>query len=105
METKNFFDLKQTKTTAGGVIRAFRKNFKLTQQELSQITGIAETNISAIENDKIEIGIKRAALLAAAFGIDPSLILFPNGFEAAFNKDIKKVREASAKFFSKKRAV
>jgi len=100
--TKNFFDLKQVRTTSGGVIRAFRKNFKITQTELAQVTGIAETNLSAIENNRIEIGVKRAVLIAAAFGIDPSLILFPNGYESAFKKDIKAVQKASAKLIKKK---
>jgi hypothetical protein len=33
---------------------------------LAAVTGIAETNLSAIENDKVEIGVKRAVLIAAA---------------------------------------
>jgi len=101
--SRNFFDLKQTKTTPGGVIKSFRKNFQITQQELVQVTGIAETNISSIENDKIEIGIKRAVLIAAAFGIDPASILFPNGFEASYGKDVKAVRLASEKMMAKKK--
>lgn len=102
---KNFFDLKQVKTTSGEVVRAFRKNFQLTQQELAEITGLTDTNISAIENDRIDIGIKRSVLIAAAFGIDPSLILFPNGFESSFSKDVKTVRQASAKALAKKKAI
>ncbi|MEK6772933.1 MAG: helix-turn-helix transcriptional regulator [Bdellovibrionota bacterium] len=66
MSTRNFFDLKFPKTTPGKVIRAFRKNFNITQQELAEVTGIAETNLSAIENDKVEIGVKRAVQVASA---------------------------------------
>lgn len=104
MKAKNFFDLKQVKTTPGGVIKAFRKNFQLTQHELAEMTGLTHTNISALENNRIEIGIKRAVLIAAAFGIDPSLILFPNGFEASYGKDVKAVRQASAKVLARKTA-
>ena len=98
-----FFDLNQIKTTPGGVIKAFRKNFQITQQELAEVTGIAEANLSVIENDKIEIGVKRAVLIAAALGIDPSLILFPSGFEGSYSKDVKAVQQASEKMMAKKR--
>ena len=102
--TRNFFDLKQIKSTPGGVIKAFRKNFQFTQHELAEVTGIAEANLSAIENDRVEIGVKRAVLIAAAFGIDPALILFPNGYEASYNKDIKTVQKASEKMMARKKA-
>jgi transcriptional regulator with XRE-family HTH domain len=101
--TRNIFDLKFPKTTPGKVIKAFRKNFNITQQELSKVTGIAETNLSAIENDRVEIGVKRAVLIAAALGISPSSLLFPNGYQTAYEKDVKVVQAASAKLMSKKR--
>ena len=104
MAKKNFFDLKQVQTTSGGVIKAFRKNFHITQTELAEITGIAETNISAIENNKIDIGVKRAVFIAAALGIDPSLILFPNGYEDSYGKDLKMIQQASVRLLSKKQA-
>lgn len=100
---RNFFDLKLPKTTAGGIIKAFRKNFKITQEDLTKITGIAETNLSAIENDKIEIGVKRAVLLATALGIDPSQLLFPNGVEDAYSKEIRHVKQVAAKLMAKKK--
>ncbi len=103
MATRNFFDLKFPKTTPGKVIRAVRKNFNITQQELAEVTGIAETNLSAIENDKIEIGVKRAVLIAAALGIGPSGLLFPNGYETVYQKDVKAVQVASAKMMAKKK--
>ena len=103
MAIRNFFDLKHEQATPGGIIRAFRKNFQITQEELAKVTGIAEANISAIENDKIELGVKRAVLMAAAFGIDPAQILFPNGYEASYGKDVKAVQQASAKLMAKKK--
>ncbi len=103
MATRNILDLKFPKTTPGRVIKAFRTNFKITQQELAEVTGIAETNLSAIENDKVEIGVKRAVLIAAALGISPSSLLFPNGYETAYEKDVKAVQSASAKMMAKKK--
>jgi transcriptional regulator with XRE-family HTH domain len=67
------------KSSTGSIVKSFRKKFGLTQKELGKITGLSETHISAIEHDKIEIGKKRAEMLAAVFGIHPSTLLFPNG--------------------------
>ena len=78
---KDFFSLAQVKSTPGSIVRAFRKNFDLTLKDLEKITGIDETNLSAMEHDKREIGLKSAILLSAAFGIDPDQILFPDGYE------------------------
>lgn len=104
MANRNFSDLKLSKATPGKVLKAFRTNFDITQHELAQVTGIAETNLSAIENDRVEIGVKRAVLIAAALGISPSALLFPDGYEASYGKDIKTVRAAAAKMMAKKRA-
>ena len=103
MAKQNFFDLKLTKATPGKVIKAFRINFNITQQELAEVTGIAETNLSAIENDKVEIGVKRAVLIATALGISPSGLLFPNGYESSYGKDIKVVQAAATKMMAKKK--
>lgn len=103
MKTRNFFDLKLKKSTSGEVIKAFRKNFQITQGELAEITGIAETNLSAIENDKVELGVKRAVLIATALGLNPSQLLFPNGVEASYSKEVHRVQQVSAKIMAKKR--
>ena len=66
-------------STSGSIVRAFRKKFEFTQKQLADLTGIKENNISAIEHDKLEIGVKTAIKLAAVFGISPARILFPNG--------------------------
>ena len=100
---RNFFDLKLKKTTAGEIIKAFRKNFKITQGELAKVTGIAETNLSAIENGKLEMGVKRAVLIATALGISPSQLLFPNGVEDTYGKEVHRVQQASQKLMSRKK--
>lgn len=65
--------------STGRVVRAFRKKFGFTQKQLSSLTGILENNISSIENDRLEVGVRTAVKLAAVFGISPARILFPNG--------------------------
>src|SRR5688500_9355389 len=101
-KTKDFFELtKNRKPTTGQVIRSFRTNFNFTPKEMGVLTGIAETNLSAIENDRVEIGPRRAARIAAVFGIDPSVLLFPSGLE---DPELKDIAKASARLIERKRA-
>ena len=72
----NFFN---HPTTAGKMIKAFRHNFNITQKEMAAVIGINESNMSAIENDRREIGVDLASRIGAFLGIHPALLLFPNG--------------------------
>ena len=90
-------------STSGSVIRAHRRNWKITLKELSEMTGIAESNLSLIENDKVEIGTRRASLIGAALGIDPAFILFPDGAEGALKKEVERVRKKASRLMTQKR--
>ena len=59
------------------VIRMLREAKGWTQNELAKRSGISMTNISLLENKKIEIGKKRSEQLAKAFDIHPAIIMFP----------------------------
>lgn len=59
------------------VIRMLRELKGWTQEELSSRSGITATNISLLENGKIQIGKKRTEQLARAFKIHPAIIMFP----------------------------
>lgn len=48
-----------------------------TQQELARRSGINASNISLLENGRVEIGKKRAVQLAKAFEVHPAIIMFP----------------------------
>ncbi|MBN1687960.1 MAG: helix-turn-helix transcriptional regulator [Candidatus Omnitrophica bacterium] len=63
--------------TTGEVIRMLRELKGWTQEELANRSGITATNISSLENGRVEIGKKRAEQLAAAFKIHPAIIMFP----------------------------
>ncbi len=102
---KNFFDLAQVKATPGRIVRAFRTNFGLTLKELEQITGVSYTNLSAIEHDRIDVGVRRAVLLAAALGIEPHQILFPQGYVRPEHRDVERVRIRAKRLLEKKRHV
>lgn len=48
-----------------------------TQQELARRSGINASNISLLENERVEIGKRRAEQLAKAFDVHPAIIMFP----------------------------
>jgi transcriptional regulator with XRE-family HTH domain len=74
------------KLTTGEVIRMLRELKGWTQAELAKRSGISSTNLSLLENDKVEIGKKRVERIAKAFSIHPAIIMFPE-YEA---KEIQK---------------
>jgi len=61
----------------GEVIRMFRELKGWTQAELAKYSGISITNISLLENEKVEIGKRCAVQLAKAFNVHPAIIMFP----------------------------
>ena len=63
--------------STGEVIRMLRELKEWTQEELARRSGISPTNLSALENDRIDIGKRRAEQLARAFNIHPAIIMFP----------------------------
>jgi len=74
------------KVTSGEVIRMLRDLKGWTQVKLAKHSGINATNISLLENDRVEIGKRRAEQLAKAFDVHPAIIMFPE-YEA---KEIQK---------------
>jgi transcriptional regulator with XRE-family HTH domain len=50
---------------------------ELSQNELSRMTGIPQSTISAIENDRVQLGVERAKVLARALSCHPAVLVFP----------------------------
>jgi transcriptional regulator with XRE-family HTH domain len=50
---------------------------ELSQNQLSQLTGMPQATISAIENGRFQLGVGRAKVLARALKVHPGVILFP----------------------------
>lgn len=93
---KDMLSIKFPKSEPGDIVRAFRKMAGLTQADLAEVTGIAESHISGIESGRVKIGIERALAFAAAFGVDPDRILFPNGIDHVFAAPkLQKIRKAA----------
>jgi len=65
------------KASTGEVIRMLRELKQWSQAELAKRSGVNATNLSLLENDKVEIGKKRAEQLARAFDVHPAIIMFP----------------------------
>ncbi len=63
--------------SAGESVRILRELQELTQSQLSAATGIAQATISAIENDRVNLGVERAKVLARALKCHPAVLVFP----------------------------
>ena len=66
-----------TSLSTGEVIPMLRELKSWTQEELARRCGISATNISLLENEKVDIGKKRTEQLAKAFEVHPAIIMFP----------------------------
>jgi transcriptional regulator with XRE-family HTH domain len=59
-------------------LKMLRELQNLTQEELAKISGITQSNISAIENGSRQLGRERAIILAKALHVHPAVLLFPD---------------------------
>jgi len=63
--------------SVGESVRIIRELQELSQNELSERTGIPQSTISAIENDRVNLGVERAKVLARALKCHPAVLVFP----------------------------
>ncbi|MCP4674020.1 MAG: helix-turn-helix transcriptional regulator [Deltaproteobacteria bacterium] len=68
---------KRIDVSVGESVKIIRELQELSQNELSRMTGIPQSTISAIENDRVNLGIERAKVLARALKCHPSVLVFP----------------------------
>ena len=61
----------------GESVRILRELQELSQNDLAELCGIPQSTISAIENDRVRLGVERAKTLARALRCHPSVLLFP----------------------------
>ena len=64
--------------TPGEMLRAVRELQELTQTQLAAMTGMAQSNLSALETGAREMGRERALVLAKALRVHPAILLFPD---------------------------
>ncbi len=65
------------KVSIGESVRIMREFQGLSQNELSTLTGIPQSTLSAIEHDKVNLGVERAKVLARALQVHPAVLVFP----------------------------
>ena len=63
--------------SVGESVRIIRELQSLSQNELADLTGIPQSTISAIENDRVQLGVERAKVFARALQCHPAVLVFP----------------------------
>ncbi len=61
----------------GGSVRILREMQELSQNQLAELAGIPQSTISAIERDRVKLGVERAKTLARALKCYPAVLVFP----------------------------
>lgn len=72
---------KRIEVSVGESVRIVRELQALSQNQLARLTGIPQATISAIENDRVSLGVERAKVLAKALKCHPAVLVFP-GWDA-----------------------
>ncbi len=76
---KNFIKAKMhCSLTPGEALKMLRELQDLSQSDLSKLTGISQSNISALQNNSRQLGRDRALVLAKALHVHPAVLLFPD---------------------------
>ena len=63
--------------SVGESVKILRELQELSQNELAKISRIPQSTISAIENDRVQLGVERAKVLARALRCHPAVLVFP----------------------------
>jgi len=68
---------KRVDVSIGESVRILRELQEYSQNGLSELTGIPQSTISAIERDRVRLGVERAKVLARALRCHPAVLVFP----------------------------
>ena len=68
---------KNIEVSVGESVRIIREFQELSQNRLAELSGIPQSTISAIENDRVNLGVERAKTLARALRCHPAVLVFP----------------------------
>ncbi|ALO44933.1 helix-turn-helix transcriptional regulator [Pseudohongiella spirulinae] len=69
--------IKRMDVSPGDSVRILRELQEMSQNDLAAATGIPQSTISAIENDRVRLGVERAKVLARALRCHPAVLVFP----------------------------
>lgn len=62
--------------SVGESVRIVREFQELSQNNLAKLTGIPQSTLSAIENNRIRLGVERSKVLARALHCHPAVVFF-----------------------------
>ncbi len=68
---------KTVDVSVGESVRIVRDLQGLSQNQLAELSGIPQSTISAIENNRVSLGVERAKSLARALKCHPAVLVFP----------------------------
>lgn len=68
---------KNIDVSVGYSVRIIRELQELSQNQLAALTGIPQSTLSAIENNRVNLGVERAKVLARALNCHPAVLVFP----------------------------
>ena len=68
---------KRIAVSPGGSVRILRELQGFSQNQLAELSGIPQSTISAIEQDRVKLGVERAKTLARALRCHPAVLVFP----------------------------
>ena len=68
---------KRVEVSVGESVRIVRELQELSQSQLARLTGIPQATISAIENDRVRLGVERAKVLARELKCHPGVLVSP----------------------------
>lgn len=69
--------IKRVDVSVGESVRIIRELQGMSQNDLAESSGISQSTISAVENDRINLGIERAKTLARVLECHPAVLVFP----------------------------
>jgi transcriptional regulator with XRE-family HTH domain len=77
-DMKDYSKAKKTiEVSVGDSVKIIRELQELSQNQLATLTSIPQSTISAIENNRVNLGIERAKVLARALDCHPAVLVFP----------------------------
>lgn len=68
---------RRIEVSVGESVKILRELQELSQNELAELTGIPQSTISAIENNRVRLGVERAKVLGRALRCHPAVLVFP----------------------------
>jgi len=63
--------------SVGESIRIIRELQEMSQNDLANATRIPQSTISSLENDRVNLGVERAKVIAKALKVHPAVLVFP----------------------------